>query len=310
MKQKFFLLFALLWVVSTSNAQSGRDINSDGVVNLSDVTELVNYILNPNLNPTFSVNGVSFEMIPVEGGTFTMGATEEQVSYADADEKPAHKVTLSSYMIGKTEVTQELWQAVMGTKPGYFSGTNLPVEKVSWEDCQAFINKLNAVTGKTFRLPTEAEWEFAARGSNKSKGYVYSGSNTLNDVAWYGDNSSGTHPVATKAPNELGIYDMSGNVWEWCSDWYSYNYYSVSPEYNPPGYSSASARVIRGGSWDNSAGNSRVSYRGSYAPTTLSYYLGLRLAAINVQISRDVNSDGVVNLSDVTELINYILIHH
>ena len=197
----------------------------------------------------FTVGGVSFKMIPVEGGTFTMGATAEQGSDAYDWEKPAHEVTLSSYCIGDAEVTQALWQAVMGSNPSYFTGNlQRPVERVSWNDCQTFITKLNQLTGKTFRLPTEAEWEYAARGGNKSQGYKYAGSNTLGDVAWYdGNSSSTTHPVATKAPNELGLYDMSGNVWEWCQDWYGS--YSSGAQTNPTGPTLGSARVYRGGSW-------------------------------------------------------------
>ena len=225
----------------------------------------------------FSIGNVRFEMVRVEGGTFTMGATAEQGSDADDDEKPTHQVTLSSYSIGKTEVTQALWQAVMGSNPSYFKGSNLPVVDVSWEDCQAFITKLNALTGKTFRLPTEAEWEFAARGGNNSRGYKYSGSNTLSNVAWYTDNSSSTtHPVATKASNELGLYDMTGNVLEWCSDWYGS--YSTSSQYNTTGPNSGSYRVYRGGCWDRSAWWCRVSRRGYNAPAGRYYFLGLRLA--------------------------------
>ena len=225
----------------------------------------------------FSIGNVRFEMVRVEGGTFTMGATAEQGSDAYSDEKPTHQVTLSSYSIGKTEVTQALWQAVMGSNPSYFKGSNLPVEEVSWEDCQTFIRKLNALTGKTFRLPTEAEWEYAARGGNKSRGYKYSGSNTLSNVAWYDDNSADkTHPVATKASNELGIYDMTGNVWEWCSDWYGS--YSSSSQYNPTGSNTGSNRVLRGGSWYLNARRCRVSYRSNFTPTVSSDYLGLRLA--------------------------------
>ena len=225
----------------------------------------------------FSIGNVRFEMVRVEGGTFTMGATEEQGSYVKSEEKPAHQVTLSSYMIGKTEVTQELWEAVMGSNPSNFKGSNLPVEQVSWEDCQTFIRKLNALTGKNFRLPTEAEWEFAVRGGNKSRGYKYSGSNTLSNVAWYDDNSSyKTHPVATKAPNELGIYDMSGNVYEWCSDWYSS--YSSSSQYNPIGPFSGLRRVYRGGSWDFDAWFCRVSCRQYCHPAICRHDQGLRLA--------------------------------
>ena len=227
--------------------------------------------------PSFTVNGVSFDMVEVEGGTFTMGATAEQTGVF-GDEKPAHQVTLPSYYIGKTEVTQELWQAVMGSNPSNFTGKNLPVEKVSWDDCKTFIAKLNALTGKNFRLPTEAEWEFAARGGNKSRGYKYCGSNTLSDVAWYVDNSDNkTHPVAAKTPNELGIYDMSGNVLEWCNDWYSSSYYTSESQTNPTGPDSGSSRVRRGGSWNYRENTCRVSYRGDTTPSFRYNYLGLRL---------------------------------
>ena len=214
---------------------------------------------------TFTVNGVSFTMVGVKGGTFTMGGTAEQGSDADSDEKPTHQVTLSDYYIGETEVTQELWKAVMGSNPSNFSGTNLPVEAVSWDDCQTFITKLNQLTGKNFRLPTEAEWEYAARGGQKSKGYKYAGSNALSDVAWYWDNSSSkTHPVKQKQANELGLYDMSGNVWEWCQDWYG-NYGSAA-QTNPTGPSSGSYRVCRGGGWYYSASGCRVADRGGDSP--------------------------------------------
>ena len=226
---------------------------------------------------TITVNGVSFTMIAVQGGTFTMGATAEQGSDANSDEKPTHKVTLSDYMIGETEVTQELWKAVMGTNPSGFKGTNLPVEDVSWDDCQNFIAELNAMTGKKFRLPTEAEWEFAARGGQKSRGYEYAGSNTLSDVAWYIDNSGyKTHPVKQKQANELGIYDMSGNVWEWCQDWYGS--YSSSAQTNPTGPSSGSYRVFRGGSYSFDATHCRVSIRNRHKPNATFSDLGLRLA--------------------------------
>ena len=223
---------------------------------------------------TFTANGVSFTMVPVEGGTFQMGSTD---SDAESDEKPVHQVTLSSFSIGQTEVTQELWEAVMGSNPSYFKGAKLPVEKVSWNDCQTFIAKLNALTGKQFRLPTEAEWEFAARGGNSSKGSKYAGSDNIDDVAWYDTNSSSTtHDVATKQPNELGIYDMSGNVWEWCQDWYAS--YSSSAANGPTGPSSGSGRVYRGGSWRDPARGCRVSFRVSITPSRSYYFLGLRLA--------------------------------
>lgn len=222
------------------------------------------------------VNGVKFKMIYVAGGTFTMGATAEQAGYEN-DETPAHQVTLSDYFIGETEVTQELWYAVMGTNPSNFTRSSRnPVENVSWHDCQAFIQKLNQLTGLRFRLPTEAEWEFAARGGNSSKGYKYSGSNRIDDVAWYDGNSgSTTHEVATCYPNELGLYDMSGNVWEWCSDWYGG--YSSMAQTDPSGVGSGSIRVFRGGGWNFYARYCRVAYRYYNTPDTRYYGLGLRL---------------------------------
>ena len=229
-------------------------------------------------NGTLTVNGIKYNMVWVEGGTFRMGATSEQGSDADSDEKPVHSVTLSSYYIGKTEVTQALWKAVMGSNPSNFRGDNLPVECVSWNDCQAFIRKLNALTGQNFRLPTEAEWEFACRGGNNSRGYKYSGSNYIDNVAWYTDNSGDkTHPVATKSPNELGIYDMSGNVNEWCSDWYGG--YTSGAQTNPKGPYDGSSRVDRGGSWILNAGDCRSSHRIQGSPDFRDYYnLGLRLS--------------------------------
>ena len=227
-------------------------------------------------NDTLTVNGIKYNMVWVEGGTFRMGATSEQGSEI-SDEKPVHSVTLSGYYIGKTEVTQALWQAVMGSNPSYFEGDDLPVEQVSWDDCQEFIRKLNSLTGQNFRLPTEAEWEFACRGGNNSRGYKYSGSNYIDNVAWYDGNSGDkTHPVATKSPNELGIYDMSGNVWEWCADWYGD--YSSGRQTNPKGPYGGSGRVNRGGSWYNFARNCRSSIRIDDYPTYRDDLLGLRLA--------------------------------
>ncbi|MBR0202601.1 MAG: SUMF1/EgtB/PvdO family nonheme iron enzyme [Bacteroidaceae bacterium] len=230
-------------------------------------------------NLSFTVKGVTFTMVKVEAGTFTMGATEEQGSHVYDGEKPAHQVTLTKdYYIGQTEVTQALWQAVMGSNPSNFKGDNLPVEQVHWEDCQTFITKLNSLTDSKFRLPTEAEWEYAARGGNKSRGYKYSGSNSINDVAWYEEttNDTRTKPVATKVPNELGIYDMSGNVYEWCNDWYGS--YSSSPQTNPTGASSGFDRVNRGGGWGSFDVGCRVSCRDNNSPGFRSRSVGLRLA--------------------------------
>ena len=224
------------------------------------------------------VAGCTFEMVYVEGGTFTMGATSEQGSDAWDDEKPAHSVTLSGYYIGKYEVTQKLWKAVMGNNPSYFKGDNLPVERVSWNDVQEFIRELNQLTGKSYRLPTEAEWEYAARGGSNSRGYKYSGSDNVGSVAWYYENSgSTTHPVGSKSPNELGIYDMSGNVSEWCQDRWARNYYSSSPQRNPQGPASGSNRVCRGGGWGYFARFCRVSSRDYYSPGDGYSFLGFRL---------------------------------
>jgi len=219
---------------------------------------------------TITVGNVQFTMIRVDGGTFLMGGTSEQQKPND-DEKPVHKVTLSTYYIGETEVTQELWQAVMGNNPSKYKGPRLPVEKISWDDCQEFILKLNQKTGMKFRLPTEAEWEYAARGGNKSQGYMYSGSNNIKDVAWY--RKIRTHDVKTKQPNELGLYDMSGSVLEWCQDWYGS--YSVGSQTNPTGASSGSYRVFRGGSYFS--GDCRVACRNYGAPDGCEIFLGQRV---------------------------------
>jgi formylglycine-generating enzyme required for sulfatase activity len=265
-----------------------------------------------NGNRTFTVNGVSFEMIAVKSGTFTMGATSEQGSDADSDERPTHSVALSDYYIGKYEVTvaqfrefinetnyrtdadkdggSYIWNGSSWEKrngvnwkcdaSGKMRGSwedNHPVIHVSWNDAKAYCEWLSRKTGQSFRLPTEAEWEYAARGGNKSRGYKYSGGSNINDVAWYTSttNDSGTKPVGTKSPNELGIYDMSGNVWEWCQDWYGD--YSSGSQYNPSGPSSGSYRVLRGGSWSHDAKYCRVSDRSYSTPDLRSRYLGFRV---------------------------------
>jgi len=223
----------------------------------------------------------NFEMVLVRGGTFTMGCTSEQGSDCDDDEKPAHRVMVSDFYIGKYEVTQKEWREVMGSNPSDFENCDAcPVENVSWDDIQDFLSKLNAKTGKSYRLPTEAEWEYAARGGSSSRGYKYAGSNSLNEVAWYDDNSgSKTHPVGQKKANELGLYDMSGNVWEWCADdWHGS--YSGAPSTGRAWIDSprASDRVLRGGSWGNNARRCRVSNRFFSTPSGRNDYLGFRLA--------------------------------
>lgn len=235
-----------------SNATTGRRTNEGGTGSGGNVE-------------TFTVNGVTFEMVRVDGGSYQMG------SYSGYnDEQPVHTETVNTFYIGKTEVTQRLWSAVMGNNPSHFRGENLPVEMVSWYDCQEFVDRLSRLTGRVFRLPTEAEWEYAARGGNKSRGYTYSGSEDVYRVAWYDENSGGTtHPVGQKLDNELGIFDMSGNVWEWCSDNYSNSY--AQPR-------NSSNRVLRGGFWNNLASFCRVAYRSDSSPGDRNNRYGLRLA--------------------------------
>ena len=222
---------------------------------------------------------INIDMVSVEGGTFTMGCTPKQSDECKKSEKPAHKVTVGDFRLGKYEVTQGVWNAVMDTNPSRFKGNdNLPVERVTWHDVQEFIKRLNAKTGKKYRLPTEAEWEYAARGGNRSRGYKYSGSDDVDDVAWYGANTKRPRPAGAKQPNELGIYDMSGNVWEWVDDWYDENYYGSSPADNPKGPKPARTRVQRGGTWSASDFHCRVSDRFSYWPDKRDSDTGFRLA--------------------------------
>ncbi|MBX2890471.1 MAG: formylglycine-generating enzyme family protein [Saprospiraceae bacterium] len=217
------------------------------------------------------------DMVFVDGGAFTMGCTAEQGGECDGDEKNTRKVTLSGYFIAQHEVTQKQWREVMGSDPPELWNKGCdqcPVERVSWNDVQEFLKKLNQKTGRKYRLPTEAEWEYAARGGTKSKGFKYAGSNNLEEVAWYESNSGKkTRPVGGKKANELGLYDMSGNVWEWCSDWYGE--YPTTAQTNPTGPATGSNRVYRGGSWGNSAVNCRVSLRG----LNRGYSLGFRVAS-------------------------------
>ena len=236
---------------------------------------------------TFTVNGVSFIMVPVQGGTYTRGATEGQGSEAMPNEKPAHPVTVTSFSIGATEVTQELWEAVMDYSPSRFTGDpQLPVEMVSYLDCQAFIYRLNELTGRHFRLPTEAEWEYAARGGQYSNDFMYAGGTSPNPNAWYSDNSyETTHAVATKMPNELSIYDMSGNVAEWCQDaWGNYSAFGQdAPAINPWIRANTTYRVYRGGSAVSPASMCRVSARNEANWLYRSCDLGFRLVLSDLQ---------------------------
>ncbi len=272
--KKFLSLLLILAVIAgiVYYCDDGGDPPDDELGSLSNAKEL-----------SLTVEGVSFIMVKVDGGTFMMGATSEQGNDAYDDEKPAHQVTLSDYYIGQTEVTQALWLAVMGNNPSYFGfgdkTLNCPVERLSWDDCQAFIAKLNQLTGRKFRLPTEAEWEYAARGGKKSKGYKYAGSNNYSEVAWCAPQDVRTKAVASKAPNELGLYDMSGNVREWVQD--KFGSYSNVPQKDPTGLvvTSQNYRLCRGGSWYDVPRYCRVSKRIiNDNPAYSSYTNGIRLA--------------------------------
>ncbi|NLA39893.1 MAG: formylglycine-generating enzyme family protein [Smithella sp.] len=225
---------------------------------------------------SFTDPNTGMEMVFVKGGCYRMGDT-----FGDGwdDEKPVHEVCINDFYIGKYEVTQGQWKAVMGENPSSFKncGDNCPVETVSWNDIQQFLQRLNSRSGKQYRLPTEAEWEYAARSGGKSE--KYAGGNDVDAVAWYYKNSgSNTHPLGQKRPNGLGLYDMSGNVWEWCSDWYGEKYYSQSPRDNPDGPSSGSYRVLRGGSWGTRPGFVRAAYRVRFNPGVRVYGSGFRMA--------------------------------
>ena len=299
------ILAAMLPLCAQALTVYTGDLNRDGEVDVTDVTTLVSYVLNgtPNLNPrvadlnsddqvdvsditflihlildsdtssprlTFRVNGVSFTMVRVEPGTFMMGATDEQLEFASSFEKPAHQVTLTkAYYISETEVTQELYEAVMGYNNSYYKDPLNPVNRVGYVDSQSFLTQLSGWVGYKFRLPTEAEWEFAARGGNQSRGYIYAGSDNYDDVAWCRDNSEGMiHHVGTKAPNELGLYDMSGNACEWVLDVVNLNQnpYPSEPQTDPCVNDENYAPLVRGGNFQSLYYSCRVSSRqSSYA---------------------------------------------
>ncbi|MEZ4850175.1 MAG: formylglycine-generating enzyme family protein [Bacteroidia bacterium] len=228
----------------------------------------------------FLLSELSFKMIHVEGGIFMMGGTDDK--YFDW-ETPIHKVSLDSFYLGQYPVTQVLWKEVMRSNPSEFKGETNPAENVSWEDAQIFLQKLNKITGKPYRLPSEAEWEFAARGGIHSEGYIYAGSDRLKEVGWYSENGDPqTHPVGQKLGNELGLFDMSGNVFEWCQDWFDENYYQYCADqgvvHNPLGFNKWFSRVMRGGNWHINAQSCRVSYRYDARPDYSGSDVGFRLA--------------------------------
>lgn len=243
---------------------------------------IVLFVMGVNVANAQSENDLftRLNMIEVEGGTFAMGCAGIDGMECPGKERPVHSVTLSSFYMMKTEVTQALWREVMGNNPSKFVGCDdCPVEMISWNEIEAFIIELNNLTGKTFRLPTEAEWEYACRGGNKSKGYYFSGDNKVSNTAWSVETSGEkTQPVAKLAPNELGLYDMSGNVWEWCNDWY-FGYKSAA-QTDPKGSDNGLYKVVRGGAWNSNFYDCRISFRSSETPETAMESIGFRLVMV------------------------------
>lgn len=262
---RLFIITCMAIAPSALMAQSGEKAQPAAKQNAAELQQILDQL--------------SADMVLVEGGTFTMGVIQNTDSCANDDEQPAHEVTLSAFHISKYEVTQRLWQAVMGSNPSYFKDDDRPIEWVSWDNCQQFIKRLNALTGKQFRLPTEAEWEFAARGGNKSRSCKYSGGDDIRQVAWYRTNSEcTTHAVGTRKPNELGLYDMTGNVSEWCQDWY--DTYPSDPQTDPQGPGNTNRKVYRGGGWNDDAATNRITARDKWyaEPSGKSASVGFRLA--------------------------------
>ncbi|MEO6038118.1 MAG: SUMF1/EgtB/PvdO family nonheme iron enzyme [Saprospiraceae bacterium] len=259
------------------------DQDGDGIANKDDHCPTLAGIKANNGCPKRAV--VAPEgMVLVQGGTFTMGSPTNETDRFDNETQ--HQVTVSSFFMSKYEVTQAEWLKIMGNNPSGFKDCDqCPVENVSWDDVQVYIQKLNAKTGKRYRLPTEAEWEYAARGGQNATYYVYAGSNDLDEVTWHLRNSGNkTHPIGGKKANALGLYDLSGNVWEWCSDWYWYDAYSTGTNTNPTGPAQGGrSRVLRGGSWHGIASDCRAANRNGHEPSYRSTYVGFRLVTASLQ---------------------------
>lgn len=298
--------------LADSSDYSVFDINGDGVVNVGDVAQLITYVSDPASGFPEAVNAQYSAMVKMEPGVFGMGASWEQKRYAAENERPLHDVTLHPFSISKYEVTQALWECVMGNNPSEHVGANLPVENVAYDECEMFVKRLRALTGINYRMLTEAEWEYAARGGVFSEFFVFSGGEDPFEVAWYNENSDGhTHPVGQLAPNEKGLYDMGGNVAEWVVDRYAT--YNSAHQTNPVGPQEGSNNyVIRGGSWNDGYADCRTTRRKYMYKYYFSPTVGLRLAidkddynqTPDYLIGYDVNGDGLLNVTDITTLIS------
>ncbi|MBR1475498.1 MAG: SUMF1/EgtB/PvdO family nonheme iron enzyme [Muribaculaceae bacterium] len=268
---------AMLGKAASAEQQAASDVTGDGLVDIADVNAVINAMLG-KVQPLDALAQLEADMVRVEGGTFDMGTPADAAApCAHAWERPVHQVTLPSFMVCKHEVTQALWQAVMGSNPSTFRGERRPVETVSWHDAQMFVQRLVEKTGKPYRLLTEAEWEYAARGGAHHSDALYAGGDDLAQVAWYSANAAGeTHPVGQLQPNALGLYDMSGNVLEWVEDTHA-DVYAAWPAANQYVVEGRDP-VVRGGSWRWGGNYCRVGYRGYFPATASNSYLGLRLA--------------------------------